>query len=127
MLFFDYFDKCLIVLSVKSSSISIASFATIIGTPVGTAKASFSLEFSISTCIVKRLLKTTRNKKKKHDKIVMLARSELNSIQSKISEALINSDLSIECGLTLKRVCDMIRTYSQMHRTDKYSQHSSII
>ena len=34
---------------------------------------------------------------------------------------------TIECGFTLKRVRDMIRTYSQMHRTDKYSQHSSII
>ena len=34
---------------------------------------------------------------------------------------------SIECGFTLKRVRDMIKTYSQMHRTDKYSQHSSII
>ena len=33
----------------------------------------------------------------------------------------------IECGLTLKRVRDMTRTYSQMHRTDKYSEHSSII
>ena len=32
-----------------------------------------------------------------------------------------------ECGFNLKRVRDMIRTYSQMHRTDKYSQHSSII
>ena len=34
---------------------------------------------------------------------------------------------TIECGFTLKRVRDMIRTYSQIHRTDKYSQHSSII
>ena len=34
---------------------------------------------------------------------------------------------TIECGFTLKRVRDMIKTYSQMHRTDKYSQHSSII
>ena len=33
----------------------------------------------------------------------------------------------MECGFTLKCVRDMIRTYSQMHRTDKYSQHSSII
>ena len=28
---------------------------------------------------------------------------------------------------TLKRVRDMMKRYSQMHRTDKYSQHSSII
>ena len=34
---------------------------------------------------------------------------------------------SIECGFTLKLVRDMTITYSQMHRTDKYSQHSSII
>ena len=34
---------------------------------------------------------------------------------------------TIECGFTLKCVRDMIRTYSQMHRIDKYSQHSSII
>ena len=87
---FDYFDKSLIVLSVTTGSISIASFATVIGAPVGMASASFSLAFSISTGIVKKLLKTTRNKKKKHNKIVMLARSKLNSTESKISEALIN-------------------------------------
>ena len=34
---------------------------------------------------------------------------------------------TIECGFTLKRARDTVRTYSQMHRTDKYSQHSSII
>ena len=81
---FDYFDKPLIVLSITTSSISIASFATVIGAPVGIASASFSLAFSISTGIVKKVLKTVRNMKKKHNKIVMLARSKLNSIESKI-------------------------------------------
>ena len=93
---FDYFDKSLIVLSVTTGSISIASFATVIGAPVGIISASFSLAFSISTGIIKKLLKTTRNKKKKHNKIVMLARSKLNSIESKISEALINNEISHE-------------------------------
>ena len=93
---FDYFNKSLIVLSATSGSISIASFATVIGAPVGITSASFSLAFSICTGIVKKLLKTTRNKKKKHNKIVMLARSKLNSIESKISEALINNEISHE-------------------------------
>ena len=53
-----------------------------------------SLAFSISTGIVKKLLKRTRNKKKKHNKIVTLARSKLNSIERKISEALINHEIS---------------------------------
>ena len=98
---FDYFDKSLIVLSVATGSISIASFATVIGAPVGIASASFSLAFSISTGIVKKVLKTVRNMKKKHNKIVMLARSKLNSIESKIYVALINSEISHEDFMTI--------------------------
>ena len=90
----DYFDKSLIVLSAASGNISIASFATVIGTPVGIASASLSLTFSLSA-------KTTRNKKKKHSKIVMLARSKLNSIESKISEALMNNQISHECFMKI--------------------------
>ena len=66
---FDYFDKSLVVLSAPTGSISIASFATVIGV-VGIVNASFSFAFSIFTGIVKKLLKT-RNKKKKHNKIVI--------------------------------------------------------
>ena len=89
---FDYFDKLLIVLSVTTGCISIASFATVIGAPLGILSAIFSLAFSIFTIIVKKLLKTTR--KKKHNKIVMLARSKLKSIESKISKALTNNEIS---------------------------------
>ena len=64
------------------------------------ASASFSLTFSISTGIVEKLLKTTRIKKKKQNKFVMLARSKLNNIESKISEALINNEISHEYFMT---------------------------
>ena len=84
-----------------TGSIYIASFATVIGAPVGIASASFSLSFSISTGIVKKLLKTTRNKKKNHNKVAMLARSKLNSIESKIYEALINNEISNEDFITI--------------------------
>ena len=52
--------------------------------------ANCSLTFSIITGFVKKFLKTTKNKNKKRNKIVMLARSKLNSIESKISKALSN-------------------------------------
>ena len=74
---FDYFEKSLIVLSVATGSISIAWFATVIGALVGMMSASCSLAFSITTRIVRTFLKTTRNKKNKHNKIVILARSKL--------------------------------------------------
>ena len=83
----NYFDKSLIVLSITASSISIASFKIVIGAPVRKESTSFSLAFSVLTGIVKKLLKTTKNKKKKHNRILMLARSKLNSMESKISEA----------------------------------------
>ena len=101
---FHYLDKSLTVLSVATGSISIASFATAIGAPVGIMSASCSLAFSITTGLVKTFLKTTRNKKKKHIKIVMLARSKLNIIESKISEALINNEISHEDFTTISRI-----------------------
>ena len=93
---FDYLDKSLIVLTVATGSISIASFASAIGAPVGITSANCSLAFSITTGFVKRFLKTIRNKNKKHNKIVMLARSKLNSIESKISKGLMNNQISHE-------------------------------
>ena len=62
--FFDHFDKSLIVLSVTKGGVSIASFATAIGAPIGVTSASFSLAFSLCTGLVKKLLKATRNKKR---------------------------------------------------------------
>ena len=57
---FNYFDKSLIVLLATSGSISIASFATIIGTPIGIASASLSLAFSLSTGLVKKIVKNNK-------------------------------------------------------------------
>ena len=86
----------MIALSATSGSISIALFAIVIGAAAGITSACFSIVFLMSTGIVKKLLKTTQNIKKKDSKIAMLARSKLNSIESKISEALRNSEISHE-------------------------------
>ena len=99
--FFDYFDKSLIALSVTSGGAFIGTFETVIGIPVGITRASLSLAFSLCTRLVKKLLKATRNKKKKHNEIAMLARSKLNSIESKISRALINNQISQEDFMTI--------------------------
>ena len=77
--------------------------------------ASFSLEFSVSKGIVKKLLKTSGHKKKKHNKIVILARSKLNSIESKISEALINNEISHEDFIAI------------INKENKYRESNEII
>ena len=92
----DYIDKILIVLSATTGGVSICSFTNVAGAPVGIASASFTLIFSLTTGIVKKLLNITRNKKKKHDKILMLAKSKLNSIETLVSQALIDMEISHE-------------------------------
>ena len=69
---------------------------SVVGAPVGIASASFTLIFSLTTEIVKKLLSITRNKKKKHDRILMLAKSKLNSIATLVSQALVDIEISHE-------------------------------
>ena len=85
-----YTDKTLIVLS------AIISFTNVIGIPAGVISASLTLVFSLTTGIIKKLLREIRKKKKKHFKITMLAKSKLNSIESLMSQALTDLDFSHE-------------------------------
>ena len=45
---------------------------------------------------MKKLLNTTRNKKRKHDKILLLAKSKIDSIETLIYQALTDMDISLE-------------------------------
>ena len=103
---FDYIDKILIILSATTGGISIISFTTTIGAPVGIASASFTLIFSLTTGIIKKLLSTTIKKKKKHDQILMLAKSKYNSIEALISQALNDIDISHEEFITILKEKD---------------------
>ena len=91
----------MIVSSATAGRVSIWSFTSIVGAPVEIASASFTLIFSLSTEITKKLLNITKKKKKKHDKIFMLAKSKLNSIDTLISQALIDMDISHEEFITI--------------------------
>ena len=66
----NYFDKSLNILSILSGSISIASFATVIGPPAGKMGASCGFMFSIAAGFVKRFLKAMSNKKKTSIKLL---------------------------------------------------------
>ena len=91
---FDYIDKILIVLNATTSGVSIISFTNTIGKSVKIVSASFTLIFSLTTGIVKKLLHITSNKKKRHDQLLMFTESKFNSIETLISQALGDSDIS---------------------------------
>ena len=88
---FDYLDKIFIALSASFGTLSIASYASVVGTPAGIAGSSLTLIFTIGTSISKSLLKLTKKRKKKHNKIIALAKNKLNTL---LSSALNDSKIS---------------------------------
>ena len=93
---FDYAEKLFITLSASFGTLSIASYTTIVGIPVGIAEASLTLIFTVTTGVVKTLSNITRKKKKKHNKIITLARSKLNIIENLISQTLVDFEITHE-------------------------------
>ena len=94
----------------------------VVRAPVGIASASFALIFSLTTGIVKRLLSIARNKKKKHDKILMLAKSKLNSIETLVSQALIDIEISHEEFVAILKVKDKYKNMKENVRSENEKQ-----
>ena len=93
---FDCIDNTLIVLNATSSGVCIILSAIVVGAPVGITNLIFTLNFSLTARTIKKLLSITRNKKKEHDKILMLPKSKLDSIETLVSQVLIDIEISHE-------------------------------
>ena len=93
-------------------------FTSIVGAPVGIASASLTLVFSLTTGIVKKLLHIISNKKKKLDKMLMLAESKLNSIETLISQTLIDMDISHEEFVTTLKEKDKYEKMKENFRSE---------
>ena len=96
LVIFDYLDKIFIVLSAPFGTLSIASYASVVGTPAGIAGSSLTLIFTIGTGRSKSFLKVTKKRKKKHNKILALAKNKLNTIDTLLSSALNDPEISHE-------------------------------
>ena len=83
-------------LSASFGTLSIASYTSVVGTPAGIAGSSLTLIFTIGTGISKSFLNVTKKAKKKHNKIIVLAKNKLNMIDTLLSSALNDSEISHE-------------------------------
>ena len=119
---FDYIGKILIFLDATSGGVSIILFTSVVGAPVGIASAILPSIFSPTTGIIKKLLSITRNKKEKHDKILMLAKSKLNSIETLISQALIDMEISHEEFITILKEKDKYEKMKENLRSENEKQ-----
>ena len=82
----------------NTGCVSISAFASFVGIPIGITNSAVGLKNCLITPGNKKynsiIKKKGKKKKKKHDKIVLFAKTELNSIQVLISKALIDSNTS---------------------------------
>ena len=92
----NYLNKIFITLSASFGTLSIASYASVVGIPAGITGSSLTLVFTIGTGLSKSLLKLTKKIKKKHNKIIVLAKNKLNRIDTLLSSALNDSEISHE-------------------------------
>ena len=129
---FDYIDNILVVLSSTSGGVCIISSVYVVGAPTGIAGVIFTLVFSLTTGIIKKILSITRNKKKKDDKILLLAKSKLSSIETLLSQALIDMEISHEEFIMIlgeknkcKKMKENLRNVTEKHKNMRLSNADS--
>ena len=77
----NYIEHFLILVSTITGCISSSSFASLLGIPIGITSSAIGLKICAITAGIKKYKSIIKKKKKKHDKIVLLAKSKLSSIE----------------------------------------------
>ena len=119
-------DTGLIITTVISGSASIATISSGVAIPIGIVLTGTSLLLSIATTVTRKSLNAIRVKQKKHDQIILLAQTKLESIQDIISKALTDGNIS---DLEFERILselDRYRTLKQEVRNKAKKKSESI-
>ena len=117
---FDYIDKILIVLSATARGVSIIPFTSVIGALVGISSANFYFNFFFNNWNSKNIIEYSKKKKKKHDEILMFVKIKLNSIDTLISQALIDMDISHEECITILKEKDRYEMMKENKNEESY-------
>ena len=89
----NYFQH-LLVISTITGCVSISAFAFLVGISIGTTHSAIGFKICVIRAEIKKYKSINKKNKKKQDKLILLAKSKLNSIAALISKALIDSIIS---------------------------------
>ena len=101
--------------------VSISAFASLVGVPVGIMSSEEGLKVCATTARIKMFKLIIKKKKKKQNKIALLAKIKLNTIEISFSKTLINSDINYD---ELDLVNNVLREYNEMKREIKNSENA---
>ena len=91
----NYFQHFLVFTPAVSGCVSISAFTSLLGIPIGITCSAVGLKIYAVTAGIKNY-KSIIKKKKKHHKIVLLAKAKLDTIEVQISKALIDSYINYD-------------------------------
>ena len=87
----NYTEHFLVLGSIITGCVSVSAFASLVVIPIGITSSAIGLKVCAITARIKKYKSIIKKKKKTHDKIVLLVKSKLSSIDVVISKALIDS------------------------------------
>ena len=90
----NYIEHFLILASTKTWCISISVCASLLGIPIEITSSAIGSTICAIIPGIKKYKSIIKKKKRKHEKIVLLPKSKLNSIEFLISKGLIDSNIS---------------------------------
>ena len=111
----NYIQHSLILISTITGCIFISAFASLVGIPIAITNSAVGLTSCVLTAASKNYKSIIKKKKKKHDKIVLLAKSKLNSMEVLLSKALIDSVISHEEFVLI----NVLKQYNEMKKEIK--------
>ena len=112
----NFIEDILILASIITRCISISAFTSLISVPIGITSSAFGLKICAMTAGSKKYKSIIKKKKKKHDKIVLLAKSKLNNKEILISKALNDSVVSHD---EFVLISNMLKEYNEMKEETK--------
>ena len=112
----NYIEHFLILASSINGCISISASSSLIGIPIGIMSPAIGLKNCAIAAGIKRYKSIIKKKKKKHDKIALLAKSKLNSIEVLVSKAIVDSVISHDEFVLINRV---LKEYNEMKEGTK--------
>ena len=114
----NYFieEHLLILTSAVTGCVSISAFSSLVGLPIGTASSAVALKICAITAGIKKYKSIIKKKRKKHDKIVVLVKTKLNTIQVLISRDLVDSYISPDESVSENNI---LKEYDYMKKAIK--------
>ena len=112
----NYIKHILVLVSTVTRCVSNSAFASLVCITVGIESSAVRLKMFVTTAGIKKYKSIIKKKKKKHDKIALLAKSKLNSIEILVSKALIDSNITLDQFVSINNV---LKEYDDMKEEEK--------